>query len=88
MNMVVEEIGMRKGLEQLLGEGLLGQLNEEIRVLDWVQLFVKLRSKLLDDGWKSILNFLNLGRSGVSVLQAARPRSSGKEIAPQACSFG
>ena len=37
------------------------------RVPDWVQLYVKLKSKIPDAAWQTILNYLNLGRSGVSL---------------------
>ena len=37
-----------------------------MRAPDWLQVYVKLETKLPDNGWQTILNFLNLGRSGVS----------------------
>lgn len=51
-------------------------INEEVykafidtmKVPDWVQLLVKLTVKMIDRSWKTMLNFLNLGRSGVNVI--------------------
>lgn len=57
-----------KSLVKLVGENVIAKQTTALRVPDWVQLLVKIKTKLPDDGWQTILNYLNLGRSGVSKL--------------------
>lgn len=67
-DIVASRVGAKESLRQLLGDSAMHRLAQSMRVPDWVQLFVKLRSKLPDNAWQTHLNFLNLGRSGVSSL--------------------
>ena len=66
----VEIVSLNKGLEAATNLALSPELKQKqliaTRVPDWVQVYVKLETKLPDSGWQTILYFLNLGRSGVS----------------------
>lgn len=66
----VEIVSDNKGLGAAVDLAFTTELKQKQqiakRVPDWVQLYVKLETKLPDNGWQTILNFLNLGRSGVS----------------------
>ena len=66
----LEIVAKIKGLPRALDLALTAELKDiqkaGMQVPDWIQLFVKLETKLSDDSWQSILNFFNLGRSGVS----------------------
>ena len=66
LNTVAQKQGIRKAFDTLLSDDLNRQYLETLRVPDWVQLYVKLNSKLPNQSWQSLLNFLNIGRSGVS----------------------
>ena len=58
--------GVDCGLDLALSKETKLLQQSRTRVPDWVQLYVKLETKLPDDGWQTVLNFLRLGRSGVS----------------------
>ena len=64
---VAEKQGVRKALSRMLSEDLNRKYLEAQRVPDWVQLYVKLSTKLPNKSWQTLLNFLNIGRSGVSL---------------------
>ena len=66
LEIVAKIKGLPRALDLALTTELKQMQNAGMRVPDWIQLYVKLETKLPDDGWQSILNFLNLGRSGVS----------------------
>lgn len=63
---VAEKQGIRKALSRMLNEDLNRKYLEAQRVPDWVQLYVKLSTKLPNQSWQTLLNFLNIGRTGVS----------------------
>ena len=58
--------GLDCGLDLALSKEKKLRQQTRMRVPDWVQLYVKLETKLPGDGWQTVLNFLKLGRSGVS----------------------
>ena len=64
---VAEKQGVRKALSRMLSDDLKRKYLEAQRVPDWVQLYLKLSTKLPNKSWQTRLNFLNIGRSGVSL---------------------
>ena len=66
----LEIVAKIKGLPGALDLALTPELQQMqkvgMQIPDWIQLYVKLETKLSDESWQSILNFFNLGRSGVS----------------------
>lgn len=64
---VSEKQGIRKALSRMPYDDLNRQYLEAQRVPDWIQLYVKLSTKFPNRPWQTLLNFLNIGRSGVSL---------------------
>lgn len=66
----VEIVALNKGLKAAADFAFTAEVQQKrhmaMRTPDWLQVYVKLETKLPDNGWQTILNFLNLGRSGVS----------------------
>lgn len=67
-SIVAEKNGYKKALKGMLHEDVYEAFLDTMKVPDWVQLLVKLNAKIPDRSWQTMLNFLNLGKSGVSVL--------------------
>lgn len=65
---VAEKQGVRKAFTSLLKENIYDEYVNTLRVPDWIQLYVKLATKLPNRSWQTLLNFLNIGRSGVSLI--------------------
>lgn len=65
---VAEKQGMRKAFTTLLKDTVYHEYVNSLRVPDWIQLYVKLSTKLPNNSWQTLLNFLNIGRSGVSLI--------------------
>lgn len=65
VDVVKQSKGLKDGLDLILGSDVLNSLYEEYRVPDWQQLYVKLVAKLPDKAWQTVLNFLQIGRTGV-----------------------
>lgn len=63
---VIEQKGTKKGFESVFSEEKWESYFKTLRKPDWVLLYFKLKSKLPDDGWQTLLNITNLGQSGVS----------------------
>ena len=65
----VEIVALNKGLKAAADFAFTSEVQQKqqiaVRAPDWLQVYVKLETKLPDNGWQTILNFLNLGRSGV-----------------------
>jgi len=59
--MVAEKQGVRKAFSTLLRDNLYKEHVNSMRVPDWIQLYVKLSTKLPNRSWQTILNFLNKG---------------------------
>lgn len=68
----LETVADKQGIKKAFGTILCGDLNtrylESLRVPHWLQLYVKLTTKLPNRSWQTLLNFLNIGRSGVSFI--------------------
>ena len=68
----VEIVAENKGLKAAADLACTPEVKQKqqiaMRTPDWLQVYVKLETKLPDNGWQTILNFLNLGRSGVSYI--------------------
>ena len=65
---VAEKQGIEKAFATILCEDLNTRYLESLRVPHWLQLYVKLTTKLPNRSWQTLLNFLNIGRSGVSFI--------------------
>jgi len=63
---VAEKKGIKKTFNTSLCDNLTTDYVQSLRVPDWIQLYVKLATKLPNRSWQTLLNFLNIGRSGVS----------------------
>ena len=63
---VAEKQGVRKAFTTLLKENVYDEYVNTLKVPDWIQLYVKLATKLPNSSWQTLLNFLNIGRSRVS----------------------
>ena len=68
LSTVTEKQGVRKAFSTLLTENIYNEYVNSMRVPDWIQLYVKLSTKLPNRSWQTLLNFLNIGRSGVSLI--------------------
>ena len=66
----IEIVALNKGLKAAADFAFTADVQQKrqiaMRAPDWLQVYVKLETKLPDNGWQTVLNFLNLGRSGVS----------------------
>lgn len=67
LSTVAQKQGIRKAIHNMLHDELNQQYLESIRVPDWIQLYVKLSTMIPNRSWQTLLNFLNIGRTGVSV---------------------
>lgn len=65
---VAEKQGIKKAFGTILCEELNTRYLELLQVRHWLQLYVKLATKLPNRSWQTLLNFLNIGRSGVSFI--------------------
>lgn len=63
---VAEKKGIKRTFDTSLSDNLTTDYVQSLRVPDWIQLYVKLATKLPNRSWQTLLNFLNIGRSGVS----------------------
>ncbi|XP_078380442.1 uncharacterized protein LOC144663391 isoform X2 [Oculina patagonica] len=60
---VAEKQGIKKAFGSIVSEDLSKRHLESLRVPHWVQLYVKLATKLPNRSWQTLLNFLNIGTS-------------------------
>ncbi|KAK3741668.1 hypothetical protein QZH41_016248 [Actinostola sp. cb2023] len=67
LSVVAEKSGYRKAFKDMISQPVYGAFIDTTKVPDWVQLVVKLTTKMPDQSWQTMLNFLNLGRSGKAV---------------------
>lgn len=68
VNLVLEAKGSKKGLAELLLPGTYQKILDGMRVPDWVLLYFKLKARLPDDAWQTLLNLTQLGKSRVCKL--------------------
>ena len=66
VDLVMEAKGAKKGLTELFSSQTYEQIFVSLRVPDWVLLYFKLKTRLPDDAWQTLLNLTQLGKSGVS----------------------
>ena len=62
----MEAKGAKKGLAEIFSSQTYEQIFASLRVPDWVLLYFKLKTRLPDDAWQTLLNLTQLGKSGVS----------------------
>ena len=65
---VAEKKGIKRTFDISVSDNLTTVYVQSLRVPDWIQLYVKLATKLPNRSWQTLLNFLNIGRSGVSYI--------------------
>ena len=68
LNTVAQKQGIKNALHNMLHDELNQKYLESLRVPDWIQLYVKLATMIPNRSWQTLLNFLNIGRTGVSAL--------------------
>ena len=66
VDLVMEAKGAKKGLAEMFSSETYEQIFASLRVPDWVLLYFKLKTRLPDDAWQTLLNLTHLGKSGVS----------------------
>ena len=66
VDLVMEAKGAKKGLAEIFSSQTYEQIFASLRVPDWVLLYFKLKTRLPDDAWQTLLNLTQLGKSGVS----------------------
>lgn len=66
VDLVMEAKGSKKGLADLFSSQMYQQISASLRVVDWVLLYFKLKTRLPDNAWQTLLNLTQLGKSGVS----------------------
>lgn len=67
-DVVFSKLGAKKALNVVLSEESRSALVQSVRVPDWVYLLLKVRLRIADAAWQTLLNLTNLGRTGVSHL--------------------
>ena len=71
LNDVVEQVSVKKGVkravEDLVGEETYSKYVARLRVPDWVLLYFKTKGRISGNTWQSVLNITSLGRTGVTV---------------------
>ena len=65
-NVMFSQLGPREALDVVLFEENKSNLFASIRVPDWVYLLAKVRMRISDAAWQTLLNLTQLGRTGVS----------------------
>lgn len=69
VNEIVEEMAVKRGVkrtvEDLVGEETLGKYVETLRVPDWVLLYFKAKARVSGRTWQAVINITRLGRRGV-----------------------
>ena len=71
LNEIVEEVALKKGVkrsvEDLVGEGTFSKYVESLRVPDWILLYFKIKARISGRTWQAVINITRLGRTGVRV---------------------
>lgn len=63
VDLVMEAKGAKKGLAEMFSSQTYQQIFASLRVPDWVLLYFKLKRRLPDDAWQTLLNLTQLGKS-------------------------
>lgn len=70
-NEVIEKVSTRRGVkrtvEDLVGEETFSKYVESLRVPDWILLYFKTKARMPGNTWQAVLNITKLGRTGVSL---------------------
>lgn len=70
LNEVIERVSVRKGVkrtvEDLIGEETFSKYVESLRVPDWILLYFKTKARISGNTWQAVLNITKLGRTGKS----------------------
>ena len=67
-DVIFSALGASKAFETVLSDRSRLSLMESIRMPDWVYVLLKARIRISDSSWQTLLNFTQLGRTGVSLL--------------------
>lgn len=71
LNEVIEKVSIRRGVkrtvEDLVGEETFSKYVESLRVPDWILLYFKTKARISGNTWQAVLNITKLGRTGVSL---------------------
>ena len=65
---VFSTLGARMALKTVLSEKSQSLLAESIRMADWVYVLLKVRIRISDSSWQTLLNLTQLGRTAVSLI--------------------
>ena len=65
-NLMFSQLGPRKALDVVLSEENKSNLFAWILIPDWAYLRAKVRMRISDAAWQTLLNLTQLGRTGVS----------------------
>ncbi|CAB3982698.1 Hypothetical predicted protein, partial [Paramuricea clavata] len=63
-NVVFAQLGAKETMEVVLSEDSKSALFSSIRVPDWVYLLAKVRMRISDAAWQTLLNLTQIGRTG------------------------
>ena len=64
-NVLFSKLHPKKAVNVILSQESLSALISSIRVPDWTYLLLKIRLRISDAGWQTLLNLTHLGRTGV-----------------------
>ena len=65
-DVVFQRLGAKKALDVVLSKESRSALITSIRMPDWVCLLLKIRMRISDFEWQTLLNLTQLGRTGAS----------------------
>lgn len=66
VDIVTESKGTKQGFESIFSKEKWQEYFKSLRKPDWVLLYFKLKAKIPDDSWQTLLNITYLGRTNVS----------------------
>lgn len=66
LDIVIDKKGSKEGFESIFSNDKWISYFKTLRRPDWALLYFKIKAKLPDDAWQTMLNITNLGRTGVS----------------------
>lgn len=69
VNEIVEDVALKKGVkrtvEELVGDETFSLYVESLRVPDWVLRYFKTKARISGNTWQAVINITKLGRTGV-----------------------
>ena len=69
VNEIVQDVAVRKGVkrtvEELVGDDTFSRYMESLHVPDWVLLYFKAKARVSGNTWQAVINITKLGRTGV-----------------------